>query len=367
MIFFHVRPGIISGVYEIRNRISNKSYIGSASDIRARWSNHARLLKKTTHPNLHLQESFKKHFDALEDTSFMEFHIIEQMPCSTKKQRLEKETYWITQAVEQYGRRNIFNINLDPANEQSSIWAKNPEEAKEKIRKKALGRKHTAETKKKLSIAKAGSIPWNKNLTGVAPPAWNKGMIGKYHLGPPSAETRQKISQANIGKISSEESKRKNRESHLGKNSHWYGKDGHTEEAKRKISEAHKGKRLTPQNEFKKGNIPWTKGKKLSEETKRKISNANSGRARADIQGSKHHGAKALDLSDDPVISPGGNEYVKIECIREFCKLHGINSSCTFGSVLNGKKKSYYGWMLKSVKLSMNKETTIQNSEIENE
>ena len=69
MIFFHVRPGIISGVYEIRNRISNKSYIGSASDIRARWSNHARLLKKTTHPNLHLQESFKKHFDALEDTA----------------------------------------------------------------------------------------------------------------------------------------------------------------------------------------------------------------------------------------------------------------------------------------------------------
>ena len=100
---------------------------------------------------------------------------------------------------------------------------------------------------------------------------------------------------------------------------------------------------------------------------KRKIINANSGRARADIQGSKHHEAKILDLSENPVISPCGSEYFRIECIRDFCKLHGINSSCTFGSVLNGKKKSYYGWMLKSVKLSMNKETTIQNSEIENE
>ena len=367
MIFFHDRPGKISGIYEIRNRISNKSYIGSASNIRARWSSHARLLKKTTHSNLHLQESFKKNFDVLGHSEFMEFHIIEKMPDSTKKQRLEKETYWIDQATEQYGRENIYNINLDPMNEQSSIWAKNPEEAKEKIRQKAIGRRHTAETKKKLSIAKTGSIPWNKSLTGVAPPAWNKGMVGKYHLGPPSAETRRKISAANIGKISSEESKRKNRESHIGKNSHWYGKGGHTQEAKRKISEAHKGKHLTPQNEFKKGNIPWTKGKHHSEDVKRKIGAANSGRDRSDIKGIKHHGAKTVYLLNDPVISPSGEAFFKIECIREFCKTQGIASSCTFGSVLSGKKKSYYGWMLKSVKLSTHSKINTQNGKVENE
>ena len=108
MIFFHDRHGKISGIYEIRNRASNKSYIGSASNIRARWSNHARLLRQITHSNLHLRESFKKHFDILGHSNFMEFHIIEQMPGSTKKQRLEKETYWIAQATEQYSRKNIY-------------------------------------------------------------------------------------------------------------------------------------------------------------------------------------------------------------------------------------------------------------------
>lgn len=174
MIFFHDHPGKISGVYEIRNRASNKSYIGSAETIKTRWSNHARLLEKATHSNSHLQESFKKHYDILGHSRFMEFHIIEPMPDSTKKQRLEKETHWIAQATEEYGRKNIYNVNLDPTNEQSSIWAKNPEEAKEKIRLKATGRKHTVETKRKLSIAKTGSVPWNKNLIGVAPLAWNK-------------------------------------------------------------------------------------------------------------------------------------------------------------------------------------------------
>ena len=69
----------------------------------------------------------------------------------------------------------------------------------------------------------------------------------------------------------------------------------HSEEAKRKISKALKGKHSSPKTEFKKGHIPWHKGKKmsenfkeicrkrmlghrLSEETKKKISITHKGK-----------------------------------------------------------------------------------------
>ena len=38
------------------------------------------------------------------------------------------------------------------------------------------------EIRKKLSVAHKGNVPWNKNKSGVMPPAWNKGIkLSKKH------------------------------------------------------------------------------------------------------------------------------------------------------------------------------------------
>ena len=76
------------------------------------------------------------------------------------------------------------------------------------------------------------------------------GMKGKKH----SAETRKKMSEAHKGKQAwnkgipqSEEAKKKNSEAHKGENNYWFGKH-HSEETRKKMSEANKGKNH------------WTKG-----------------------------------------------------------------------------------------------------------
>ncbi len=66
------------------------------------------------------------------------------------------------------------------------------EEAKEKNRLSNLGKKHTEETKRKMSIIHKGQIPWNKGTKGLMPPSWIK---GKTHL----EETKRKMSKAKKG------------------------------------------------------------------------------------------------------------------------------------------------------------------------
>src|SRR3990167_2984254 len=51
-----------------------------------------------------------------------------------------------------------------------------------------------------------------------------------------------------------------------------------SEETIKKMSNSKKGKRISIRTEFKKGCIPWAKGKKFSEEHRDKLSKANIGR-----------------------------------------------------------------------------------------
>lgn len=82
------------------------------------------------------------------------------------------------------------------------------------------------------------------------------GNLNKKH----SRETRKKISESNIGKKVTKEQRRKMSEAKLGKPG-----APRTPEWNRKVSEARKGQ------------SPWTKGKKRLQETKRKISEALKG------------------------------------------------------------------------------------------
>lgn len=51
----------VSGIYAIENVTNGKVYVGQAQDIRKRWMDHRRDLRRGNHANVHLQRSWAKH------------------------------------------------------------------------------------------------------------------------------------------------------------------------------------------------------------------------------------------------------------------------------------------------------------------
>lgn len=119
-----------------------------------------------------------------------------------------------------------------------------------------LGVHPSDETRRKLSEAHKGQIPWikGKHLSIETRKKLSEANKGK-HL---SSETRRKMSESLKGKKPSAECIRKSIESHKGKH--------RSVETRKKISEANKGK-----------SSPW-KGKHLSTETRQKLSESHKGK-----------------------------------------------------------------------------------------
>lgn len=115
------------------------------------------------------------------------------------------------------------------------------EETKDRIRQKAIGRGHTEATRKKLSIAKTG-VP----------------------LGPPSEETRRKISDAQIGKPKFLLRGQKR-----------------TQETCDKISKALTGKVRGPEQKLTMSIAAKNRIRPMTKKTKLKISNALKGKKKA--------------------------------------------------------------------------------------
>jgi len=230
-----------SGIYTITNRENGKVYIGSTVSFEVRWDNHRNELQRGTHSNPHLQSSWNKHGE-----NAFEFSILEYL--DDFEELTKAEQFWMDIYREE--GKELYNFGLA---------ADNP----------MRGRKHTEETRQKMSDA-ARDRP--------------NGMLGKRH----TEETRRKISEVHkgnqyaLGHKHSEESRHKMKEAWKNRSPvseehrHRIGEalignqNGlgykHTEEAKRKMSVARKGRPA------------WNKGQKTSEETKRKMSESHKAR-----------------------------------------------------------------------------------------
>lgn len=170
------------GIYKIINKINGKFYIGSAVNIKKRWSQHKCLLNKNKHGNNKLQNSWNKY-----GKDSFSFHIL----CIVDKDE-----------------------NLIPIEQLYLDWYK-PYEVNMgynicKIAGSALGIKRSDEFKKKMSIAAQNmSEEHKKNLS--------KSLKGRK-LG---ENTKKKISEFQ------------------NRNNSWLGKK-HSEESKRKMSKSQK-------------------------------------------------------------------------------------------------------------------------------
>jgi group I intron endonuclease len=241
-----------SGIYQIRNIINNKVYVGSAVNLNDRKSCHFSMLRSITHFNKYLQNSFNKNGE----NNFV-FEVIEIV--DDKSLLLEREDFWID-----YYRSNspelLYNIRECAS---SNLGLKHTDEAKEKISLSKIGIPRSEETKRKMS-------------ENIHPPS---GKDSPFYGIPRSEETKRKMSEnhadykgenhPNFGKPLSDDTKEKISIANTGKI------HPHSEETKKKISLGNIGKIIS--EECKKKLSDKAKGRKVSDETKAKISEAQTG------------------------------------------------------------------------------------------
>lgn len=165
----------ISGIYQIRNTINGHCYIGSAVNIRNRWTEHKYDLRNNYHHSAYLQNAWNKY-----GAEYFVFSVIEY--CD-RPLLIEREQYYLDSF------RPKYNI---------SLYARTPmlgrvhsEEAKKKIGDSQRGKHVSSETLKRLSLSHIGQV-----ITKIARQKISKALLGKKV----SEETRRKLSAASKGK-----------------------------------------------------------------------------------------------------------------------------------------------------------------------
>ena len=194
-------------IYETTNLINGKKYIGQKkSDVflDTKYLGSGTILNKAI--NKYGKENFK-------------IKLIEI--CSNREELNEREVYWISyyNAVKD---KNYYNIGAGGTGWNNSFLYKTKEE-RSKI------------------ISKASKELYIKN----GKTNFGDGMLGKHH----SEETKRKMSISAIGKKVSEETRQKLSESHKGKVSSRKGVCL-SEETKRKISDTLKGNHLSEETKI---------------------------------------------------------------------------------------------------------------------
>lgn len=77
-------------IYQIRNKVNNKIYIGSTNNLERRWESHIYQLKNNIHHSIKLQKAWDKYG---EDN--FEFSIIEEFNSDNEDDKYIKEQYYL--------------------------------------------------------------------------------------------------------------------------------------------------------------------------------------------------------------------------------------------------------------------------------
>ena len=144
------------GVYQIKNVVNTKCYVGSTKDFHKRWHRHRVNLENNRHINPHLQNAYNKYGKE----NFV-YEVIEYI--DDESNLLEREQYYLNTL----SSKNLYNISRS---------ANSP----------MRGRKHTEKWKRRMSVLMSGETSPNYGRKA-------------------SKEARQNMSKAQTGKIQSQE------------------------------------------------------------------------------------------------------------------------------------------------------------------
>jgi len=166
-----------SGIYAITNKINGMKYIGSAVDIKSRWSGHRSMLNKNIHGNKPLQHAWNKYGSSSFDFNVLRYVfrecllICEQV--EFQKYDFKKDLYntnTIACGIQRYPRLGVCKgVKHPPRTEEYRRLLSNALKGRkrpprsidwcQKISKSKIGIKrgaHSEETKIKISNAKIG-------------------------------------------------------------------------------------------------------------------------------------------------------------------------------------------------------------------
>lgn len=186
-------------IYEFRNMVNGKRYIGSAINGQKRKREHLSLLRRDKHHSGYLQNSFNKYGESL-----FVFEVIEDaIPIDNL---IKREQYWIDKLLPEYNISKVAGSSLGIKRSDATrakvraanIGRKHSEETRIRMGKSRIGRIVTSETRAKLSKALTGRRPSDETLVRL-----KTARLGCRH----TDESRTKISKALIGKVVSEETR----------------------------------------------------------------------------------------------------------------------------------------------------------------
>lgn len=151
------------GIYQITNLVTGHCYIGSAKSLCARWSSHRYQLERGFHHNPRLQAAWTKY-----GSEAFRFDVLEQLEDTSDLMRWEQAYLDATNAAKDESFYNFCEFAGSH-----------------------LGRKRSAETRRRLSQAKVGNSP-----TPEAREKMRAAKLGKKL----TAEHRAKIGDAGRGR-----------------------------------------------------------------------------------------------------------------------------------------------------------------------
>ncbi len=177
-------------VYQIKNKLNNKIYIGSTiKSFSKRINEHTNTLNKNKHCNYHLQSAWKIYgFESFE------FSIIEKVIDNSKL--IEREQYWIDY-YKSYDNNIGYNICKIAGNTIGRIHSS---ETKDKISKSKIGKKMTQETKDKISNSLIGRKSTRNYKKNYKKRHTLKTSIEKRHLTLETIEKMKKTKTIKYGK-----------------------------------------------------------------------------------------------------------------------------------------------------------------------
>lgn len=221
----------VSGIYQIRNKINGKIYVGQAVNIRKRIYRHRGLFSRC----VHLCNAIKKYGWDNFDISILEL-------VDDPLKLTEREQYWLD-TLKSYNNEKGYNI-CPVAKSVKGI--KHSEETKIKMSMAHIGKKCTDETRAKMKASRIGRKYSNEFRAKISTIMKNR-----------SREIIAKIAMANTGKKRSEESRAKMSIAHLGKKQTEEAKvkigiasRNISNETRAKLSAAHKNIRNKPVNQI---------------------------------------------------------------------------------------------------------------------